>query len=84
MEHTQDWEYCLFLPARIKKLIIFKSLNRISKGSCLNSGERGEDRMVRWPHQLDGHEFEQTPRESEGQGSLKCCSPWGPKESDNS
>ena len=24
-----------------------------------------------------GHEFEQTPGESEGQGSLACCSPWG-------
>ena len=23
----------------------------------------------------DGHEFEQTPGDSEGQGSLACCSP---------
>ena len=23
------------------------------------------------------HEFEQTPGDSEGQGSLACCSPWG-------
>ena len=28
-------------------------------------------------HRLNGHEFEQTPRDSEGQGSLVCCSPWG-------
>ena len=41
-----------------------------------------EDEMVRWHHQLNGHEFEQTPRDSEGQGSLVCCSPWGLKESD--
>ena len=40
-----------------------------------------EDEMVGWHHQLDGHEFEQTPRDSEGQGSLVCCSPWGFKES---
>ena len=31
---------------------------------------------------LDGHEFEQTLGDSEGQGSLACCSPWGRKEPD--
>ena len=35
-----------------------------------------EDEMVGWQHRLNGHEFEQTPRDSEGQGSLVCCSPW--------
>ena len=39
-----------------------------------------EDEMVRWHHWLDGHEFEQALRDDEGQGSLACCSPWGPKE----
>ena len=29
-----------------------------------------------------GHEFEQTPGENEGQGSVVYCSPWGHKESD--
>ena len=38
--------------------------------------------MVGWHHQLNGHEFEQTLGDSEGQGSLACCSPWGHKESD--
>ena len=38
--------------------------------------------MIGWHHQLNGHEFEQTPRDGEGQGSLACCSPWGCKESD--
>ena len=38
--------------------------------------------MVGWHHQLNGHEFEQIPRDGEGQGSLACCNPWGPKESD--
>ena len=28
-----------------------------------------EDEMVGWHHQLNGHEFEQTPGDSEGQGS---------------
>ena len=32
--------------------------------------------MVGWHYQLNGHEFEQTPGDSEGQGSLVCCSPW--------
>ena len=31
---------------------------------------------------LSGHEFEQTPGDSEGQGSLACCSPRGHKELD--
>ena len=41
-----------------------------------------EDEMVGWYHQLNGHEFEQTSGDSEGQGSLAYCSPWGCKESD--
>ena len=36
--------------------------------------------MVGWRHQLNGHEFEQTPGDSEGQGSLVYCNPWGHKE----
>ena len=38
--------------------------------------------MVEWLYQLNGTEFEQTPGDSEGQGSLAFCSPWGRKESD--
>ena len=41
-----------------------------------------EDEMVRWHHWFNGHEFEQSPGDSEEQGSLVCCSPWGRKESD--
>ena len=41
-----------------------------------------KDEMVVWHHQLNGHEFEQTSGNSERQGSLMCCSPWGHKESD--
>ena len=33
--------------------------------------------MVGWHHRFNGHEFEQSVRDSEGQGSLACCSPWG-------
>ena len=38
--------------------------------------------MVGRYHPLDRHEFEQTPGDSEGQGSLACCGPWGRKESE--
>ena len=41
-----------------------------------------EDEMVGWHHRLSGHEFEQAPRVSDGQGGLACCSPWGYQESD--
>ena len=44
--------------------------------------EDREDEMVREHHRLSGHEFEQTPEDIEGQGSLVCCSPWGHKESE--
>ena len=53
------------------------SLERLKAGE----GAR-EDEMVGWHHQLNGHESEQTPGDSEGQGSLACCSPWGCKELD--
>ena len=38
--------------------------------------------MVGWHHQLNGHEFEQTPRDGKGQGSLVCWRPLDHKESD--
>ena len=38
--------------------------------------------MVGWHHRLNEHEFEQTPGDNEGQGSLACCSSWSRKESD--
>ena len=41
-----------------------------------------EDEMVGWHHQCNGHEFEQTLGDGEGQESLSCCSPWGHKKSD--
>ena len=38
--------------------------------------------MVARHHKLNGHELEQAQGDSEGQGSLTCCSPWGHKELD--
>ena len=39
-----------------------------------------EDEMVRWHHQVDGHESEEAP--GVGQGGLACCSPGGCKKPD--
>ena len=38
--------------------------------------------MVGWHHQFNGHEFEQTLGDGDGQGSLACCGSWCQKESD--
>ena len=38
--------------------------------------------MVGRHHQISGHEFEQILGDSEGQGSISCCSSRGHKESD--
>ena len=40
-----------------------------------------ENKTTAWHHRLNGHEFEQTQGDSEGQGSLVYCSPRGHKES---
>ena len=39
-----------------------------------------ENEMIGWHHQLNGHQFEQSLGDSEGQGSLACYSPSGLKE----
>ena len=41
-----------------------------------------ENEIVGWHHRLNGREFEQTLGDSEGQGSLICCNPWGCKKLD--
>ena len=41
-----------------------------------------EDETVGWHHRINEHESEQTPGDSEEQGSLVCCSPCGSKELD--
>ena len=67
-------------PPDVKSWLIIKDLDarknwRKEKGTT-------EDEMVGWYYRLNGHDFEQTPGDSEGQGSLVCCNSWGQKESD--
>ena len=45
-------------------------------------GVAEEELEVRQHHCLNGHEFEQTLGDSEGQGNVACCSTWSYKESD--
>ena len=50
--------------------------------SCFRDHSTFADEIVVWHHRLNGHEFEQTLGDGEGQGGLVCCSPWGRKELD--
>ena len=70
-----------FWPPDAKSQLIRKDPDA---GKDWRQEEKGttEDEMVEQHHRLDGHEFEQTQKDSEGQGSLACCSPWGHKELD--
>jgi len=46
----------------------------------VEGGRRRGQQRTRWldgiTDSMDVFEFEQTPGDSEGQGSLACCSPW--------
>ena len=52
-------------------------------GNTEGRRRRGDRECDGWTaSRLNGREFEQTQGDSEGQGSLACCSLWGLKESD--
>ena len=74
-----DAEALILWPPDAKSRLIGKDPDA---GKDWGQDEKGttEDELVGWHHWLDGHEFEQTPRDSEGQGSLACCGPRGHKE----
>ena len=68
-------------PPDVKNRLIGKDCDA---GKDWGQEEKGatEDEMIGWYHQLIEHEFEQIQENSEGQGRLVCCSPWGQKELD--
>ena len=74
-----DAETTIHWPPDAKSWLIGKDPD-----AGIDWGQKGKrvtkDEMIRWHHQLNGHEFKQTPGEGERQGSLVCCSPWGHKE----
>ena len=65
--------------------VVVKSRTRLSNWTELNphlnmrlrTRREGatEIEMVGCHHRINEHEFEKTPGDSEGQGSLACCSP---------
>ena len=50
----------------------------------LGKAESKKEKRVAEDEQLNGHESEQTLGDSEGEGSLGCCSPRGHKRHDTS
>ena len=68
----QHFLKCLRYPVSALGYLSGKDRRQEEKGTT-------EDKMVGWHHQLNRHEFEQTPGDG-GQRSLICCSPCGCKE----
>ena len=71
----------ILLPPNAKSQLIRKDPDSQKDWKQEKKGTT-EGKMVGWHHQLNGHEFEQTLREGEGQGKLPCCNPWSYKELD--
>ena len=73
-------EVLILWPPDVKDWLIIKDPDARRD---IRQEEKGtmEDEMVRWHHRLNGHEFEQAPRDGKLQGSLASCSPWDCKES---
>ena len=76
-----DAEVPILWPPDVKSQLIGKGADA---GKDWRWKEKGatEYEVVGWHHRLNGHEFEQTSRDGDGQGSLAWCSPWANKESD--
>ena len=66
----------------VKSWLIGKDLDA-EKGWEQEEKRVSEDEMVGWHHWFNGHELGKTPGDSEGRGSLACCSPWGCKQWDS-
>ena len=74
-------EALILWPPDVKSRLIGKDPDAGKDWGQEEKGTTG-DEMVRWHHRLNGHEFEQTLGDSEGQRRLACCSPWDHKELD--
>ena len=76
-----SWSSVLWPPLPMKSWLIGKDLDA---GKDWGQEEKGvaEDELVVWHYWLNGHRTEKTQGDSEGQGSLSCCSPWSHKETD--
>ena len=73
--------YCSFWPHDAKSGLNGK--DRDTGKDCGQEKRATEDEMVGWHYPLNEQKFEKTLGDSEGQGSLVCCSSWSCKESDS-
>ena len=73
---NSEAEVPILWPPVVKSWLIGKDPD---PGKGWRQEEKGvtEDGMVGWHYWLNGYEFEQALGDSEGQGGLVCCSPWG-------
>ena len=58
----------LLRPPDAESRLTGKEPNNWERSRWKTGGEGGNSEMVGWHHRLNGHEFEQTPGDSEGQG----------------
>ena len=92
--HPKEYQPCIFIgrtdaeaeapilwPPDAKSRLTGKD-PEAGKGWGQEEKEVTGDEMAGWQHWLNGHEFQQTPADSEGQGNLARCSSWGRDESD--
>ena len=76
-----ETEILILWPPDAKKWHIGKNPDAGKYWRQEEKGTTGNE-MAGWHHWLNGHEFEWTLGDGDGQGSLACCSPWGCDESD--
>ena len=79
---TADSEAPILWPSDMKSQITGKDPDAGKYWGQEKGAQRMRQLRDRGWDQLNGHEFEQTPGDSEGQESLVCSSPWGLKELD--
>ena len=90
-EEDQPWDFFgrtdieaeapVLWPPHVKSWLIGKDCDAGS-GWVQEEKRMTEDEMAGWHHRLDGHEFEWTPGDGDGQGGLVCFDSWGRKEPD--
>ena len=71
-----DAEVPILWPPDVKSQLIGKGLDA-GKDRRHEENQTTEDEVDGWDHWLNGQEFQQTSRDGDVQGSLKCCSLWG-------
>ena len=72
-----DWQghFCLQFWLRHEVSAPTLGLPPEMRCGCQREKRATEDEMLRYHHQLNGHEPEKTAGDSDGQGNLACCSP---------